>query len=201
MSDVSSSPGEQQLQQALRAAIAATDRGDYPGALKVFTAIYGDPAIKAPPDGLSAYGLCVAVEEKQSKKGVELCRAAIAAQFYDSRHYSNLVKLYLKRANRKGAIEVLEEALAQMPEDATLLALREKMGIRDKPPISFLSHDNLLNRLLPRKRRGHEAARHEPRSRFRIGSLHPIAVAVIVLLFFAVVFGGTFLMLYRQAYG
>ncbi|MCM2313838.1 MAG: hypothetical protein NDJ92_01625 [Thermoanaerobaculia bacterium] len=201
MSDVSTSPSEQQLQQALRAAIAATDRGDYAGATKVFNAIYGNPAIKAPPDGLSAYGLCVAVEGKQTKRGVELCRAAIAAQFYDSRHYGNLIKLNLKRGNRKGAVEVLEEALGRMPEDSTLLALREKMGIRDTPPASFLSRANVLNRMRPAKERGRETARREQRGRFRIGSLHPFAAGVIVLLFFAAVFGGTFLVLYRQAYG
>lgn len=201
MSNLSTSPSELQLQQALRVAITATDRGDYAGAIKVFKAVYADPAIKAPPDGLSAYGLCVAMEEKQTKKGVDLCRAAIAAQFYDARHYCNLVNLHLRKANRKSAVEALEEGLGRMPSDSALLALREKMGFRSAPPIPFLSRDSFLNRMLSRKRGGRIPPRRERSSGFKVGNIHPLIAGMIVLFFFAAVFGGTFFVLYRQAYG
>lgn len=201
MSNDSSSPSELQLQQALRVAVAATERGDYAGAIKVFNAVYGDPSIAAAPDGLSAYGLCVALEEKQTKKGVDLCRAAINAQLWDSRHYCNLINLHLKKANRKSAVEVLEEGLDRMPTDAALLALRDKMGFRESPPIPFLSRESIFNRILTRKRGAPIPPRRSSSRGFSAGSVHPVAAGVIVLLFFAVIFGSTFFVLYRQAYG
>ena len=197
-----SAPSDLQLQQALRVAVAATDRGDYAGAMKVFKALYGDPKLKAPPDGLSAYGLCVAMEEKQTKKGIELCRAAIAAQFYDSRHYCNLITLHLKKADRKGAVEVLCEALERMPKDAALLALRDKMGYRHPPPIASLSRDNPINRILAgNKRKGGEGAPERSHRSFNLPVRSHLAAGLAALLFFALIFGGTFLVLYRQAYG
>lgn len=197
MSTDSPAPSELQIQQALRAAIAATDRGDYAGAMKVFKFVYADPTVSAPPDGLSAYGLCVAIEEKQTKRGIELCRAAIAAQFYDARHYTNLINLHLKKGDRSGAVEVLNEALGRMPKDPALLALKQKLGIRDVPPIRFLSPDNVLNRMLKRGKRG---AINENR-KSSLGRLHPLVAGMLVLVFFAAVFGGTFYVLYQKAYG
>lgn len=196
MSDDSQAPSELQIQQAVRAAVAATDRGDYAGALKVFKAVYDTPGITAPPDGLSAYGLCVAIEEKQTKKGIDLCRAAISGQFYDSRHWINLVNLHLRKGDKPGALDVLREALAKMPNDASLLAMKPKVGLREAPPIGFLGHDNLLNRMLSRRRRGGTQAGASGG-----GKLHPVVMGLIVLVFFAAVFGGTFYVLYRQAYG
>lgn len=201
MSTESNSPSEQQLQQALRLAIAAADRGDYAGAIKVFNAVYGDPSLAAPPDGLSAYGLCVAMEEKQTRKGIDLCRAAITAQGWDARHYINLINLHLRKANRKSAVEVLEEGLGRMPKGTALTAQREKMGYRKSPPIPFLSRDSVFNRMLARKRGAPIPPRRSSNRGFRVGGLHPLAAGLIVLFFFAAVFGGTFFVLYRQAYG
>lgn len=200
MSTISTSPSELQLQQALRVAIAATDRGDYAGAMKVFKAIYDDPNVKAPVDGLSAYGLCVAMEDRQTRKGIELCRAAIASQFYDSRHYCNLISLHLRKSNRKAAVETLEEAMGRLPQDAALLAMREKMGYREPSPISFLSRDNFLNRILARRNRGNGRPRPAQRSRINFRNISPLVAGALVLIFFAAVFGGTFLVLYQQAY-
>ena len=201
MSTESNSPSDLQLQQALRVAISATDRGDYAGAVKVFNAVYGDPSLGPPPDGLSAYGLCVAMEEKQTKKGIDLCRAAITAQGWDSRHYTNLINLHLRKLNRKAAVEVLEEGLGRLPKDSALTALREKMGYRKAPPIPFLSRESLFNRVFSRKRGAPIPPRRSSNRGFRIGSLHPLAAGLIVLFVFAAIFGGTFFVLSRQAYG
>jgi tetratricopeptide (TPR) repeat protein len=199
MSSDPAAPSDLQIQQALRVAVTATERGDYPGAMKVFKAIYGDKTIKAPPDGLSAYGLCVAMEEKQTKKGIELCRAAIAAQFYDSRHYVNLINLHVKKGDRSGALEVFEEAIGRLPQDGALLALRDRLGLRKPPPVAFLSRGNPINRMLSGEKRAPSAP--PGGSRFRLAGVHPMVGALIGLLFFAAVFGGTFYFLYHQAYG
>ncbi|MFA6956443.1 MAG: hypothetical protein WC538_11280 [Thermoanaerobaculia bacterium] len=191
-------PSELQIQQALKAALGAVERGDHAGALKVFKAIYEDPRIAAPPDGLSGYGLCLALVENQTKRGMELCRSAITTQFYDSRHVVNLVNLHLKKGNKLAAVETVKEALSRMPEDAAVLALKGKLGIRQAPPIRFLSHENVLNRMLSR---GRQDGKRKPGSRRRLGPLHPAVTALIALIFFAAVFGGTFYFLYHQAYG
>jgi len=193
-------PSELQIQQALKAAQSAVDRGDYSGALKVYKAIYEDPRISSPPpDGLSAYGLCLALAENQTKKGMELCKSAITTQFYDSRHVVNLVNLHLKKGNTATAVETVKEALGRMPEDSALLALKGKLGIRDAPAIGFLSHENLLNRLFTRRRKG--AKRKRVGSRIQFGRVHPAVGILIALIFFAAIFGGTFYFLYHQAYG
>jgi len=191
-------PSELQIQQALKAAQSAVDRGDHAGALKVYKAIYEDPRISAPADGLSGYGLCLALAENQTKKGMELCRTAIATQFYDSRHVVNLVNLHLKKGNKPAAIETVKEALGRQPKDSALLALKEKLGIREAPAIRFLSHENLLNRIFSRRRKD---GKKRTGSRLKFGRIHPAVGIFIALIFFAAVFGGTFYFLYHQAYG
>jgi hypothetical protein len=198
MTTDSLAPSELQIQHAVKAALAAVDRGDHAGALKVFKAIYDDPNINAPADGLSSYGLCLAIVENQTKKGIDLCRAAITTQFYDSRHFVNLVNLHLRKGNRSAAVETVKEALGRMPKDAAILALKEKLGIREAPPIRFLSHDNPLNRMFAR---GRSAGKKGPGNGLKLGGIHPVAGIIIATVFFAVVFGGTFYVLYQKAYG
>jgi tetratricopeptide (TPR) repeat protein len=136
------------LLAAIRAGIAATDRGDYKQGYHALAAAYGNGASQLPPDGLSHYGLCIAIVEKQTRKGAELCRLAISAQFYDSAHYANLIRLYLARGDRRQAVDTLHEALARLPEDWRLLRLRREMGYREKPVIPFLERNNPLNKTL-----------------------------------------------------
>ncbi len=193
--DVPQGPSELQLQQAMRLGIAATERGDYPQAIKVFKVLYEDPRIKVPVEGLSFYGLCVAIEDKQTKKGIDLCKAAIAAQFYDSRHYVNLIRLHLKKGNKPSAVEVLNDALSRMPKDSSILKLQAELGMGARPPIGFLHRDNPLNRWL-------QSRRKKPRSsKFHLENVHPAVTGLVVLIIFAAIFGTVYYYLYEQAYG
>ena len=97
--------------EAIRVAIGAVEREDYEGALRLFREVYGRPELDAPPDGLSHYGLCVAIAEKQTNKGAQLCEEAIEAQFYDSSHHINLVRIHLKKGSRRRAIRALTRGL------------------------------------------------------------------------------------------
>lgn len=138
---------------AIKVGVAAAERRDYETGLKVLRAVYAGGIEGAPPDGLSAYGLCLAMAGGKRKEGVDYCQAAIRAQFYESRHYINLIKLYLAAQNRKKAVEVLEQSLKTMPEDKRLLALRNEMGYRARSTIPFLHRDHALNQSLGRLRR------------------------------------------------
>jgi len=143
-----------QIRDLLRTGIAATDNGEYEKGYKALGAFYGSGLDGLPPDGLSHFGLCVAVVEKQTRKGVELCRAALKAQFYEPAHFVNLVKLYVERDDRKNAVKVLEQGLRRIPGDPALNRISARIGykIRAKAFIPFLSRGNPVNVFLGRIR-------------------------------------------------
>lgn len=132
----------------LRTGMTATEAGKYRKGYDALGTFYGSGLDGLPADGLSHYGLCVAVVEKQTRKGVELCQAAISAQFYQTVHYANLVKLYLERDDRRNAVKTLQLGLRRMPGDARLHELRRTMGYRRSPVIPFLGRDNIINVIL-----------------------------------------------------
>lgn len=137
---------------ALRAAIAATERGDYAAALRAFQVLYGANRPDMLKEGLSYYGLCIERVEKKSKPAIELCQKAMELQPYDMRHRANLIQVYLNLRARRRAVEVLEAGLKHAPDDEVLLAVRERMRYRRPNVISFLSRDHPLNRWLGRLR-------------------------------------------------
>lgn len=148
-------PSERELLAAIRAGVAYVDRGDYKQGYAALHAAYGRAALpgsELPSDGLSHYGLCVAVVEKQTRKGAELCRTAIEEQFFNSVHFVNLIRLYLIRGNRKAAVDVLNEGLTRLPNDRTLLRVREDIGYRKPPVVTFLHRDNPINAALGKLR-------------------------------------------------
>lgn len=136
----------------LRAAIAATERGDYAGALRAFHLLYGASRPDMLSEGLSFYGLCLERVEKKSKPAIELCRQAMELQPYDSRHRANLIQVFLDLGARRRAVELLEAGLKKSPKDEALLAMGAKMRLRRPSVIAFLSRDHPLNRWLGKLR-------------------------------------------------
>ena len=55
--------------QMVKVGIAAADRGDYCGALRVLSAVYTTVPPEKLPAGLSTYGLCLARVEGKRKMG------------------------------------------------------------------------------------------------------------------------------------
>jgi hypothetical protein len=197
---------EPDVQKAVRMAIAATEKKDYRTALTLFTRVYENPAFEAPPDGLSHYGLCVAIGERQTRRGVDLCRQGMKQQFYDSTHHANLVRLHLARRNRKLAVVALDEALQSLPGDTRLQDLRLEIGYRTHTPIPFLPRSSAINRWLGIRRRGSgtrlESSGHVGEaSTWSLQSLQPLQMMIAGFLAFATVFSITFYVLYQQAYG
>jgi len=204
---VAAAPVDAEVQKAVRMAIAATEKKDYQTALTLFHHIYESPSLNAPADGLSYYGLCVALHEKQTKRGIDLCREAISQQFYDSTHHANLVRLHLAKGNRKFAVHAMDEALKSLPRDKRLVQLRGEMGFRQRNPVPFLPRESTLNRVLGPRRRGtgnrDVAADTGPfeTTSFNLQQLQPLQMILFGLLGFATVFTITFYVLYQQAYG
>ena len=197
-------PPDDEIAEATRAAIAATERGDYEGALRVFGVLYSAGSPPPPMLALSYYGLCLALQENQTKKGIELCREALEHQFYEPAHYANLIQLYLKKRSRRKAVQVLEEAMEKIPDDPTILRVRQEMGYRSDPPIRFLHRDNPLNMALGktrRKSRARVAPSRKEAPDLAIILESPLVKIAAAVIFFALLFGLTYYFFHQSAYG
>jgi tetratricopeptide (TPR) repeat protein len=161
------------ISQILTVGAAAVERGDYAGALPMFDSLYR----KVPPDkypfGLSYWGLCLVHVERKYKQGAELCDRAIKLQYYEGRHWANLVRVYILGRNRRKAVEVLERGLQKLRNDPALLQVREEIRYREAPTLTFLKRRNPINKLF-----GKNLARLQRRGRI-------IAIVVGVLLYVA----------------
>jgi len=135
----------------IRDGIRLVRAGDYKNGLAILSEAYAKTGEKS-PDGLSYYGLCLAIVQKKYKNAVDLCKKAIEMQFYRADHYSNLSRVYLETDHKQKAIDIVEKGLKVNPEDEGLLKLRKAIGVRARPPIPFLSRSNPLNEFLGRAR-------------------------------------------------
>ncbi|GAC1431335.1 MAG: hypothetical protein NVSMB68_03680 [Thermoanaerobaculia bacterium] len=132
------------------AAIALTREGDYLPALTRFVEIYGNresAPIQNPKDasGLSFFGLCLALVQKNYRTGIDLCKRAIDLEFYNGDHYANLARVYLAQGNRKKAVETAEQGLKLVPEHEALTEVRNELGLRSRPTVPFLHRSNPVN--------------------------------------------------------
>ena len=100
--------------------------------------------------GYLGYG--VVRTQRRVKEGVALCKKAVKLGYADVENHLNLARTYWFLKKRRAAVDALETGLRIDPRHAGLRALREEMGFRRTPVIPFLSRDNLLNRILGRRR-------------------------------------------------
>jgi tetratricopeptide (TPR) repeat protein len=142
------------VQQLLALGISATERGEYASAIHVLRRVYELVPPAAAPLGLSYYGLCLAKVERKTKKGAELCQKAIELQFYEGKHWANLVRVYIAGNSRRKAIETLENGLRKMKNDKALVRVREEIGYRKAPYFRFLRRQNPLNKMYSRSMPG-----------------------------------------------
>lgn len=148
-----------------RAIQAARDE-DYLRALTMFMEIYGTddaPPIQSPRDaqGLSFFGLCLALVKRMNKPAIDLCKRAIDLEFYNGDHYANLARVYLVAGNRKKALEAAESGLKVAPENEELLEVRKMIGIRSRPPVPFLDRSHPINVSLGQSRHAKKLAEEE----------------------------------------
>ena len=147
-------------------AIDTVKQENYLLALTMFLDVYGnegDPPLRAAKaaSGLSWFGLCLALVQRQYKSAIELARRAIDLEFYNGDHYANLTRIYLAAGNRKKALETAEAGLKLMPEHEGLLAARRAVGVRARPPLPFLDRSNAINVSLGQVRHAKKVAEWE----------------------------------------
>jgi len=147
------------ISKMLSLGIAATERGEYANALRVLSHVYTTVPPDKMPQGLSSYGLCLARVEGKRKLGADLCQKAILLESYEGRHRANLVRIYITAKNRKKAVDTLDDSLRKLRNDPELIRVRQEIGYRQSPQLSFLSRTNPINKLFSRyavrlKRRG-----------------------------------------------
>jgi tetratricopeptide (TPR) repeat protein len=153
---------ERESLEIIQRGIAAVRRDEYLLGFTILAEAYRDNVENKVADGLSYYGLCLALVEKKFKPAIELCKRAIELQFYHPEHYVNLARVYVATGNRRKALGVLEEGLRVLPDDENIVRLRREMGIRSRPAIPFLSRDHVLNRMLGRARHARKGQAARP---------------------------------------
>lgn len=105
-----------------------------------------------PPLFYSYYGLGIAQYDRKIREGKELCERAAAKAFFQPEAYLNLALVAVLDSDRSIAVGAVQRGLSIDPDHPRLLRLAEKLGVRRRPVLPFLSRDNLLNRILGRWR-------------------------------------------------
>lgn len=131
---------------------AAVRAEQYLLAVNTFAEVYGDGYRDGTAEGLSYYGLALALVTKKYRESIDLCRKAIKLQFLNPNHYVNLAKVFIAAGSRKKAVDALEDGLKVLPRDRVILAYWKELGVRSRPPIGFLSRENPLNVALGKAR-------------------------------------------------
>jgi tetratricopeptide (TPR) repeat protein len=142
---------DQEAAIIIRKGISAVESENYLLGLTILSEAYRSGRV-ASPEGLSYYGLCLALVEKKYKNAIDFCKKAIELQFYNPYHYANLCRVYMAAGARRRALDILQEGLRVMPEEETLLTLRGEFGLRARPPLPFLARNNPLNEMIGKAR-------------------------------------------------
>jgi tetratricopeptide (TPR) repeat protein len=150
-------------------AIEATEEEDFLRGLNLFLDAYGTdelPLIQSgrATQGLSYFGLCIAMIRKEYKHAIDLCRRAIDLEFYNADHHANLARIYFAQGNRKKALEAVESGLKQDIKNERARAVRRMLGIRAKPALGFLDRSNPINVSLGQARHAKKVADMEKKA-------------------------------------
>ena len=152
--------------QRIDEACVLTREAEYLRALTMFLEIYGTddrPPLTNPKaaNGLSYFGLCLALVQKKFKEAIELGKRAVDLEFYNGDHYANLTRIYMAAGNRRKAIETAEAGLKIVPDHEELLDARRELGVRSKPSLPFLDRSHPINVTLGQSRHAKKVAETE----------------------------------------
>ncbi len=109
------------------------------------------------PFFLSYYGCLISVVEDNPKEGIKICEDSIrtlegavpfGSEFFYPIFYLNLGRAYLKGNRKKDAVQSFQSGLKSDPDNRDLLWEIKKIGERKKPPLSFLSRSNPINKYI-----------------------------------------------------
>ncbi|SRR5581483_4512788 len=148
--------------------ILYTKAEDYLRALLIFDDAYGSedvPSLQSVKlaQGLSYFGVCLALVRKQYKSAIDLCRRAIDLEFYNPDHYANLARVYLAAGHRRKALEMVEAGLKLNEHHDGLLAVQRMLGVRARPTVPFLDRSHPINVSLGQARHAKKVEEEEKR--------------------------------------
>ena len=156
---------QEQTNEMILRGKAAVRVQDYLLALNTFGELYADGFRESAAEGLSYYGVSVAMVTKKYRDAIDLCQKAIKLQFMNPNHYVNLARVYTAAGNRKKAVATLEQGLRVLPRDRVIATYWKELGLRSRPAIPFLSRDHPLNSALGRRRHQKKLAEDKERRR------------------------------------
>ena len=104
------------------------------------------------PFYVSYVGVAIAATEQKWADAEELCRSAIRMNRRQAQLYLNLAEIYVAADRKQDAADTLARGLRYSPHDIRLKIALDRLAIRRRPILSFLSRENFLNRSLGRLR-------------------------------------------------
>ena len=156
-------------QEFVRLGVEAAREDDFERGLiflsEAYRRVTASGEAKMPSVAFSYYGLCLAVHKGKIKEGADFCQLAIEREFYNAEHYLNLAKVYLAGRSRRKGVETIQRGLALEPNNEALRLLREEIGKRRRPVLSFLNREHPVNVTLGRIRHALTAKPKPPRRR------------------------------------
>jgi len=94
---------------------------------------------------LSYYGFCLAHDGNQPREGAELCRQAIALEFFNADLFLNYGRVLLLTERRKEAFAAFVKGLSVQKNHQEILRELGRMGWRKRPVLGFLRRANPIN--------------------------------------------------------
>ena len=99
---------------------------------------------------LSYYGLALARDAGQLREGAELCRQAVALEFFNADLFWNYGRVLLLSDRRKDAYNAFVKGLSVQKSHQEILQELGRMGWRRRPMIGFLPRTHPINAALGR---------------------------------------------------
>jgi tetratricopeptide (TPR) repeat protein len=122
--------------------------GSHEHALEHFRAAHRLDATR--PRYRSYYGLALGLAERRFDRALDLCRSAAKEEFFSPVHYLNLARLHLAFGFKSEAIRYLRRGLMIDPGNREIGDEIRRLGVRRRPPLTFLRRQHPLNRWLGR---------------------------------------------------
>ena len=95
---------------------------------------------------MSYYGLTLVLVEHDRQRGLRFCEEAARRGPPETELLTNLARALVQTRNKHQAVKALERAQALRPDDPRVGEAFIELGIRRRPPISFLPRSFFLNK-------------------------------------------------------
>lgn len=152
--DIDRRAQQEHLNAVCERGLNACRRGDWKaGLVDLAWLVKGKQAKQMPSQCYSYLGYGMAHLHRDVAKGRRLCRHAVKLEWFQPENYYNLARTcMLSPRYRQEAVDAVYEGLKVDPEHVGLLRLKDQVGARRPPVLTFLSRGNILNRILGRLR-------------------------------------------------